>query len=82
MDSANGTAARDTLGAALAVADDLSQELGPAVAHAAREAYTSSFRVACIVSAALALGAAIVTVRWVKPRSRAQEADPVADLAR
>jgi DHA2 family multidrug resistance protein-like MFS transporter len=53
-------AARDTLGGALAVAEQLSDQLGGPLVEAARQAFTSGLQLAFAISAAIAVGIAIL----------------------
>lgn len=62
--------ARDTLGAAEAVAGSLSERTGAALLEAARAAFTEAVVVTAMVSAALAIAAAIVTATMCAPRAR------------
>jgi len=62
--------ARDTLGAALAVAEKLPEQIRSDLARAAREAFTSSLRVASAVAAIIALAMAAAAVLWIKPAAR------------
>ena len=55
-------AARDTLGGAVAVAQELPGELGTAVIGVARDAFVQGMQVASTISAALAIGVAILAV--------------------
>ena len=59
-------AARDTLGGALAMADGLPQEMGTALADAARGAFTDAVVLTASVSAVLALAAAIATATLLR----------------
>lgn len=63
-------AARDTLAAAVAAAHDLQGEAGASLLAAARDAFTLAMQASALVSAALALVAAIVCTRFM-PRSPA-----------
>ena len=55
-------AARDTLGGALAVAEQLPAQVGPALADAARGAFTQGLQWAVGISAILAVGLAVLVV--------------------
>ncbi|MGH2353483.1 MAG: hypothetical protein ACRDJN_17910, partial [Chloroflexota bacterium] len=55
-------AAQATLGGALVVAEQLPAELGPALAEAAREAFTRGLQLAVGISAILAIGLAILAM--------------------
>jgi DHA2 family multidrug resistance protein-like MFS transporter len=59
-------AARDTLGAAVAVAAALPGPMGASLLAAAREAFTAAVVASAIVSAALAIVAAIVTATLLR----------------
>jgi DHA2 family multidrug resistance protein-like MFS transporter len=59
-------AARDTLGAAVSAAGDLPTRLGGDLVDAAQEAFTQALQVAAALSAALALGAAIIAVSLLR----------------
>jgi DHA2 family multidrug resistance protein-like MFS transporter len=59
-------AARDTLGAAVSAAGDLPTRLGGDLVDAAQEAFTQALQVAAALSAALALGAAIIAVALLR----------------
>jgi MFS transporter, DHA2 family, multidrug resistance protein len=63
-------AARDTLGGAVAAAEQLPGQLGTALLDAAREAFTQGLQAAFAVSAAIAVGIAILAaalLRGVRP---------------
>jgi DHA2 family multidrug resistance protein-like MFS transporter len=69
-------AARDTLGGALAVAEQLSDQLGGPLVEAARQAFTSGLQLAFAISAAIAVGIAIlvaVLLRGVDAGSEPEE---------
>jgi DHA2 family multidrug resistance protein-like MFS transporter len=71
-----GGAARDTLGGALAVAEQLSDQLGGPLVEAARQAFTSGLQLAFAISAAIAVGIAIlvaVLLRGVDAGSEPEE---------
>jgi MFS transporter, DHA2 family, multidrug resistance protein len=59
-------AARDTLGAALAAADELPARLRPELVDAAREAFTQALQVAATLSAAVAVAAAVLAVALLR----------------
>lgn len=59
-------AASNTLGAAVATAEELDGPAGSALLSAAREAFTDSMQLSALVSAALALVAAIVCIRFMR----------------
>jgi MFS transporter, DHA2 family, multidrug resistance protein len=69
-------AARDTLGGALAVAGQLSDQLGGPLVEAARQAFTHGLQLAFAISAAIAVGIAIlvaVLLRGVDVGSEPEE---------
>ncbi|MEU6180606.1 MFS transporter [Streptomyces coeruleorubidus] len=73
--------ARETLGGALAVADQLPGRAGDALAAAAREAFTSGMHAAAITGAVLLAGAAAaaaVTLRRVQVQENAGRADQLS----
>jgi DHA2 family multidrug resistance protein-like MFS transporter len=65
--AATAAAARNTLGGALAVADQLSAADGNLLRNAARLAFTDGLRVAGLTSAAIVLGAAFIA--WLALRN-------------
>lgn len=67
-------AARDTLGGAVSVAEQLTGEVGVALLFAAREAFTVSMQVAAWISVALVLSAALLSAAVI---SRAPRRAPV-----
>ncbi|HEX5964234.1 MAG TPA: MFS transporter [Gemmatimonadales bacterium] len=54
-------AARDTLGGAVAAAEELPDQLGAELLDAAREAFTQALQLTAITSAAIVVGVAIIT---------------------
>ncbi|MFI6374668.1 MFS transporter [Streptomyces sp. NPDC050546] len=73
--------ARETLGGALAVAEQLPGRAGDALATAAREAFTSGMHAAAITSTVLLAGAAVaatVTLRRVPAQQNAERADQLS----
>jgi MFS transporter, DHA2 family, multidrug resistance protein len=63
-------AARDTLGGALSASETLPDEIGAALVTASRRAFVEAFQATAFVSAAIALIAAVVTVRVLgKPQN-------------
>jgi MFS transporter, DHA2 family, multidrug resistance protein len=75
------TAARDTLGGAVAVAGQLPERVGAALLEVAREAFTQGLHLAAAVSAAASLAFAILVVvllRGVRPSSQPDEQPDVA----
>lgn len=61
-------AARDTLGGPLAVAGPPSQQLGMELIAAARESFSQGLRVTAEVSAAVAIGLAIIVAVLLRDR--------------
>jgi DHA2 family multidrug resistance protein-like MFS transporter len=61
--------AQDTLGTALSVAKELPTDIGLELAQAARDAFVSSFRLACAVAAFVAVALAVLVALWLKPTS-------------
>ncbi len=80
-------AARDTLGAAVAIAGQLSAQLGPALVAAAREAFIQAMQLTAAISAVGAIGLAVFVatlLRHVQPSSepeRQREPDPGGAVA-
>nr|WP_312871028.1 MFS transporter [Streptomyces lonarensis] len=73
-------AARDTIGGALATAEELPGPLGEQLLAAARTAFTSGFHAAAAVSAVLAVGCVVVALTLVRgARADAEEPSPPAD---
>jgi MFS transporter, DHA2 family, multidrug resistance protein len=73
------SAARDTLGGAVGVAQQLPADLGAALLAAAREAFTTGLQVTAGISAAVAAGIAVVAtvmLRDVPSTARAEPAEP------
>jgi DHA2 family multidrug resistance protein-like MFS transporter len=71
-----GQAARDTLGAAIAAGDALPNQMATELVDAAREAFTQALQMAATLSAAVAIGAAILAVallQRVRPGSELEE---------
>jgi DHA2 family multidrug resistance protein-like MFS transporter len=69
-------AARDTLGGAIQVAEQLPGSLGPALIDAAREAFIQGLHVAAAISAVATLGLAILVMtllRGVRTGSEPEE---------
>ncbi|WP_225768384.1 MFS transporter [Inquilinus sp. Marseille-Q2685] len=67
-------AARATLGGALAAARELPDETGRALADAARGAFTHAFGLAALVSAGIAVAAAVLAATVLGPPRRGAEA--------
>jgi MFS transporter, DHA2 family, multidrug resistance protein len=68
-------AARDTLGGAVAAAAQLPDQLGQALLHAARQAFTQGLHLAFAISAAAAIGVAIlaaILLRRLRPSPESQ----------
>jgi DHA2 family multidrug resistance protein-like MFS transporter len=72
-------AARDTLGGAVGVADQLPGPLGAELLDAAREAFTQGLQLTAIASAAIVLGMAILTVVLLRHVRTGSEPDDQAD---
>ncbi len=66
--------ARDTLGGAVAVADQLPGRLGAEVLQAARDAFVQGMRVSTAIAAAVAVGLAIMVTVALRDRSAATTA--------
>jgi DHA2 family multidrug resistance protein-like MFS transporter len=66
LPAASVAGARDTLGAALTIAEGLGTSAGPAVAEAARGAFVDAVSIATLVSAAIALLAGLVAAIWLR----------------
>lgn len=64
-------AARDTLGAALAVAEELSEQLGTGLVDAARAAFTLSLQLTSAIAAVVMLVTAFVAMSLLRSRVRA-----------
>lgn len=68
-------AARDTLGGALAAAEELPEQLGAALLGVAREAFTQGLQITAVTSAVIVIGLAIlalVLLRHVRPSSETE----------
>ena len=59
-------AARDTLGGAVAAADQLPDQLGAALLDTAREAFTQGLRLTFAISAAVAVGIAVLVAALLR----------------
>ena len=70
--------AGDTLGGAVATAEELPGPLGDQLLDAAAAAFSSGMQVAAIVSAALAIGAALVVAGFLRGMRAAPAADPAS----
>jgi MFS transporter, DHA2 family, multidrug resistance protein len=78
MPSQATMAARDTLGGAVVVAQQLPAEVGAALLAAAHEAFTTGLQVTAGISAVVAVGIAVVaavTLRDVPPTAQAEPAE-------
>jgi DHA2 family multidrug resistance protein-like MFS transporter len=56
------TAARDTLGSAVAVGAQLPTQLGSAVVQAARDAFVAGMQLSSVIGAVAAIGVAVVAL--------------------
>ena len=74
-------AARDTLGGAVAVAQELPGELGTAVIGVARDAFVQGMQVASTVSAVLAVGLAILAVVMLRNVGSGEEREAEAEAS-
>ncbi len=74
-----GIAARDTLGGAVAVAQQLPGQLGAAVLDVARDAFVQGMQVATTISAVLAIGVAILAVVMLRSVGSGAEREAAAD---
>ena len=72
-------AARDTLGGAVAVAQELPGELGTAVIGVARDAFVQGMQVASTISAVLAVGVAILAVVMLRDVGSGEDREAAAD---
>lgn len=74
--------ARDTLGSAVAAAQQLPGQLGTHLLEAARQAFTTGLRLTAAISAVLAVGVAIIAMRLLRSvpaRSETVTGEQVAD---
>jgi DHA2 family multidrug resistance protein-like MFS transporter len=71
--------ARDTLGGAVAVAQQLPGDLGAAVMEIAREAFVAGMQVAATISAILAVGIAILAVILLRNVGSGADREAAAD---
>ncbi len=69
-EAAEAAGARDTLGAAVSAAEKLSGKAGAELLAAAREAYTTAFALTALISAVIAIVAAALAVRLLRPADR------------
>jgi DHA2 family multidrug resistance protein-like MFS transporter len=69
-------AARDTLGGAVAASGGLPDEIGGAVVHAAREAFTQGLQVTAVICAAVLGVAAVLAVRLLRRERASVERSP------
>ena len=74
-------AARDTLGAAVAVSRELPDAFSDGLLDAAREAFVQGLQVAALTSAAIVLGMAILTLFLLRHVSPSDDAEASADTA-
>ncbi|MGF1623848.1 MAG: MFS transporter [Alphaproteobacteria bacterium] len=75
--AAAGAAARDTLGGAVGVAEDLAGPVGHALLDAARSAFTDAFVLVALISAAVAVATAtMVAVLLRRPPGESRQLDP------
>jgi DHA2 family multidrug resistance protein-like MFS transporter len=72
------TAARDTLGSAVAVGAQLPTQLGSAVVQAARDAFVAGMQLSSVIGAVAAIGVAIVALVTLRDRP-APANQPTAD---
>jgi MFS transporter, DHA2 family, multidrug resistance protein len=73
-------AARDTLGAAVAAGEELSGRLAPGLVEAAQDAFTQALHVAATLSAAVALGAALLAagvLQWARTGSELEREEGI-----
>jgi DHA2 family multidrug resistance protein-like MFS transporter len=76
------TAARDTLGSAVAVAAQLPTQLGSAVVQAARDAFVAGLQLSSVIAAVVAVGVAIMALVTLRDRPAAStQATADRDLA-
>jgi DHA2 family multidrug resistance protein-like MFS transporter len=68
-------AAKDTLGAAVAAGDELPAQLGTELVDAAREAFTQALQLGAALSAAVALGAAVLALALLQRARMGSELD-------
>jgi DHA2 family multidrug resistance protein-like MFS transporter len=73
-----GQIARDTLGAAVIVAEQLPEQIGQALLAIARDAFVQGLHLAAAISAAIAIGAAVMAVTLLRhvPARSEQERPP------
>jgi DHA2 family multidrug resistance protein-like MFS transporter len=74
-------AARDTLGGAVAVAQQLPTEVGTALMTAAREAFTTGLQVTAAISAVIAVGIAVLATVLLRAVRASSQEEPVGPLA-
>jgi DHA2 family multidrug resistance protein-like MFS transporter len=74
-------AVKDTLGGAVAVAEQLSGSLGPALLHAAQEAFVLGLQLTSGIGAVVMIGLAILTVSMLRhiEVDIEQEAQPTSE---
>ncbi|HZK50461.1 MAG TPA: MFS transporter [Actinomycetota bacterium] len=73
------TTATDTIEGAVAVADDLPDQLGAELLEAARAAFTQGFRLTAAIAAALALGVAILVARLLRGVQPSSDHEPESE---
>jgi MFS transporter, DHA2 family, multidrug resistance protein len=73
--------ARDTLGGAVAVADQLPGQLGTAVLDAARDAFVQGMQVATTISAVIAVGVAILAIVMLRNVGSGADREAAVDAA-
>jgi DHA2 family multidrug resistance protein-like MFS transporter len=74
-------AARDTLGGAVAVAQQLPTEVGTALMTAAREAFTTGLQVTAAISAVIAVGIAVLATVLLRAVRASSQEEPVGPPA-
>jgi DHA2 family multidrug resistance protein-like MFS transporter len=80
-----GTAARDTLGSAVAIAAQLPGQLGDAMVAAARDAFVAGMQLTAAIAAAVAAGVAVMALVTLRDRpaavTRANEEEELAAVS-
>ena len=79
--AAAAEAARDTLGAAVGIAAELPSHIGPTVVAVARDAFVQGMQVAAAISAAVAVGVAILTLLALRDTEMGADAEGADDDA-
>jgi DHA2 family multidrug resistance protein-like MFS transporter len=72
-------AAQDTLGAAVAVGDELPGQLAPGLVDAAQESFTQALQVAATLNAVIAIGTALLAVALLRGVRMGSELDDAED---